>query len=75
MTAQGELQRMATGVLHFVPSPGGLLRVEHVCGRGGGELSQVPRNSRTRRKTDEGRNCFEKEKRETQKFVFIISLR
>ena len=33
---------MAPAVLHLVPAAGGFLRAEHVRGRGGGELPQVP---------------------------------
>ena len=32
---------MAPPVLHLLPAAGGLLRAQHVCGGGGGELPQV----------------------------------
>ena len=39
--AGGELQRVATLLLHLVPPPRWLLRPQHVRGRGRGELPQV----------------------------------
>ena len=52
--AQGELQRMAADLLHFLPAACGILCAQHVCGSGGGELPQVPGVPRERGESHEG---------------------
>ncbi len=42
VSAENELQPMDAAVLHLLPADRGLLRAQHVRGRGGGELPQVP---------------------------------
>lgn len=42
VSAENELQPVDAAVLHLLPADRGILRAEHVCGRGGGELPQVP---------------------------------
>lgn len=45
-SANTELQWVASALFHFVPAACGFLCAKHVCGRGGGELPQVSRESR-----------------------------
>lgn len=40
--AHYELQPLDAALLHLLPADRGLLRAQHVRGRGGGELPQVP---------------------------------
>lgn len=42
VSARIEPQSMDAALLHLVPADRGLLRAQHVRGRGGGELPQVP---------------------------------
>jgi len=42
VTATAELQRVATDLLYLVPAAGWILRSQHVCRCGGGELPQMP---------------------------------
>ena len=42
VTATAELQRVETDLLHLVPAAGWILRSQHVCRCGGGELPQMP---------------------------------
>ena len=59
---------MASAVLHLVSAVGGLLRVEHVCGRGCGEFPQVPRVPGGRGEGEEGRETSSSTREETAKY-------
>lgn len=44
-SAHCELQRMAVAVLHCIHTARRILRAQHVCRRGRGELSPMPRGA------------------------------
>lgn len=55
--ANSELLGVAPAVLHRVHLAGGVLRAEHVRGRGGGELPPLPRGAGERGARAQGRQA------------------
>ena len=65
--AAGQPQRMASSVLHIVPSTRRLLRAQHVRRRRRRELPQVSRDSGARGEGPARRQTFEEARPQAQK--------